>query len=361
MITIGVDGQVLQGKLAGVGKYTLLLIHYICEQTTDINFTIYSNRPIDKVFDNKRVKIVEDKSALGKIKPMVWYKLFSSRLINRDSLDFFFAGNVFLPFFLKKVKTISVIHDFNFLLAPETVSRLHLITQKLFFKPDVLKSSFVISNSFATANKLKKWYNRQVDLVIYHKIEPFFKPLDSNEVRNKLLQNGISFPYLLTVATQEPRKNLDKTIGAFLSLKKRGYLPVHKLLLVGSKGWKYEQVQELIDANKNDIIQLGYVDDKMLPYLYNGTDAFIFPSRYEGFGTPPREALLCGAKVIVSDIEELKESTFGSATYINPADGEQLQQAILDAVKAESYEEKHIIPNKDELHKLIPFLYKYAG
>lgn len=359
MIKIGVDGQVLQGKLAGVGKYTLLLIQYLCEQTSDIHFIIYTNRPIRNDFDQTRVVVIEDKSLLGKIKPMVWYKFFAFRFINRNGLDYFFAGNVFIPFFLRGVKTISVVHDFNFLLVPETVSKLHLITQKLFFKTDVLRSSFVFSNSFATAKKLESWYNRKVDLVIYHKIEDFFKPMNKETVNEWLKKENINYPYLLSVATREPRKNLDKTVAAFITLKQKGHLQQHKLVLVGSKGWKSEQLQEILDSNKNNIVQLGYVSDGALPYLYNGTDAFIFPSRYEGFGTPPREALLCGAPVIVSDIEELRESTFNAATYVDPNNADQLEQAILSVVSmGKTLQQKQQI-NKDQLPELIPFLLQH--
>jgi len=156
--------------------------------------------------------------------------------------------------------------------------------------------------------------------------------LDKEMVNKTLQVFHISTPYILTVATQEPRKNLVKTIEAFISLKKKGKIPFHKLLLVGSRGWKSNYLQGLIDSNK-DIVSMGYMDDDKMPYLYNGADLFVFPSKYEGFGMPPREALLCGTGVVVSDIPELREATFGLGIYIDPENRDQFEQAIIEGIK----------------------------
>jgi glycosyltransferase involved in cell wall biosynthesis len=67
------------------------------------------------------------------------------------------------------------------------------------------------------------------------------------------------------------------------------------LLLVGGKGWKNEEIQNLIISDP-DIVELGYVDEHYLPYIYNGAKAFVFPSKYEGYGMPANEAILCGKK-----------------------------------------------------------------
>lgn len=356
MIRIGVDGRVLQGNLTGVGKYVLNLLSYITEHSSDTTIIVFSNREIDD--SSKAFQIIYDKPAFGKIKPMIWSKFFSYRLINKSNIDIFLSGDGFLPLFIDVRKIISIVHDVNHILVPETMSTLHLVAAKLFFKKDVSKASYIITNSYGTAQKVEKYFNKKTDIVVYPIIDKYFKVLDKEDVRQKLVNLKITSPYILAVATQEPRKNLTKTIGAFTSLKKEGEIPLHKLLLVGSKGWKSEEIKQLINDNE-EIVSMGYIDDDTMPYLYNGADVFVFPSKYEGFGMPPREALLCGTGAIVTDIPELREATCGLAKYIDPEDDYLFQVAILEEIKDKgSVFFKENAECKDQLEKLIPLINK---
>jgi glycosyltransferase involved in cell wall biosynthesis len=80
------------------------------------------------------------------------------------------------------------------------------------------------------------------------------------------------------------------------------------------------------------VIRLGYVTDDDLRALLSGAAALVYPSRYEGFGTPPLEAWSCGTPAIVSDIPVLRESTEGRAIYVAPGDVNAWAAAILAAL-----------------------------
>lgn len=332
MIRIGVDGRLLQGKLTGVGKFVLNLIEYICERDQRIHVLIYTNREITTRFKSPGIDVVSDKAVFSKMKPMIWSKLFLHRLINRDKVDVFFAGDALVPLFMRKCPVVSLIHDFNQIIAPKTMSTMRLITDKLFYRKDVLKANLIIANSRGTAEKLKYYFGKTADLIIHPIIDKGYNTLDRSVVKERLKKLGIHWPYVLTVATQEPRKNLDKTIKAFISLKDKGKLRDHKLLLVGSKGWKSGAIRELARLHSADVVTLGYINDETMPWLYNGADVFVFPSSYEGFGMPVREALLCGTKVITNDIAELREASYNQAVYINPEDLDMFAGAIDQAV-----------------------------
>ena len=240
------------------------------------------------------------------------------------------------------------------------MSRMRLITDKLFFRRDINKARIIISNSSGTAAKLKQYFNKDTNLIIHPIIDQWYGLLNPDAVKEKLNELGIKFPFVLTVATREPRKNLDKTINAFISIKKKGLLSEHKLLLIGSKGWKSEEVDALITQYSHDVKQLGFTEDEIMPYLYNGADVFVFPSLYEGFGMPVREAMICGTPVVTSDIDELREATMNSAIYINPADNEQFENAILQALKTKYVYKtdlaKQIKFTADDRDKLLPLL-----
>ena len=63
---------------------------------------------------------------------------------------------------------------------------------------------------------------------------------------------------------------------------------------------------------------LGFVTDEQLAHLYAGCRAFVFPSRYEGFGIPLLEARACGAAIVTSDLPELREAGGEDAIYVPP-------------------------------------------
>jgi len=79
---------------------------------------------------------------------------------------------------------------------------------------------------------------------------------------------------------------------------------------------------------ERDVIFPGYLTDAELRYLYNLTDAFLYPSFYEGFGFPVVEAMACGASVVTSNVSSCGEVAGDGALTVDPSSPE----AIVDAV-----------------------------
>jgi len=76
--------------------------------------------------------------------------------------------------------------------------------------------------------------------------------------------------------------------------------------------------QRLGEARAHGLLLAGYVPDELMPVLYAGADALIFPSLYEGFGMPVLEARACGARVVTTDIPELREAGDEYVIYVQP-------------------------------------------
>jgi alpha-1,3-rhamnosyl/mannosyltransferase len=124
-------------------------------------------------------------------------------------------------------------------------------------------------------------------------------------------------PYVLTVATLEPRKNLQVLVDA------HELLPDLELAVVGAEGWGE---QPLLDGPR--IRRLGYVSDEELARLYRGAAVAVYPSRYEGFGIPVIEAMACGVPVVVSSHESLDEASGQAALRADPDDPAAIAAAI---------------------------------
>ncbi|MDH3377334.1 MAG: glycosyltransferase family 4 protein [Gammaproteobacteria bacterium] len=147
-------------------------------------------------------------------------------------------------------------------------------------------------------------------------------------VDNYLADKGIQYPYILSVATSEPRKNLQGLVRAFRDASTDCYL-----VIAGWAGWLNKDIEEDIRRNNLEgrIICLGHLPDAELALLYSGASALAYSSFYEGFGLPILEAMSCGCPVICSDSGAMAEVTGDAAYGINANDPSALAKA-LDAI-----------------------------
>jgi glycosyltransferase involved in cell wall biosynthesis len=211
----------------------------------------------------------------------------------------------------------------------------HLIQKALeSLDPD----SWILCISHATKNDLCNYLTSispsRVFVTHLAASELFYLCTSSEEVtdvRNKYkIPNS---PYILSLSTLEPRKNIDHTIRCFAKLVQQEKIKDLYLVLVGTKGWDYNKIFEEIsyhDSVKDRIIITGYVADEDLAALYSGALMFVYPSFYEGFGLPPLEAMQCGVPVITSNTSSLPEVVGDAGIMVSPTDADALCQSMLD-------------------------------
>lgn len=167
--------------------------------------------------------------------------------------------------------------------------------------------------------------------------------VDEDPERFRKIRDKYKIPteqFFLSLCTLEPRKNLPMIIRNFLDLVRSEKLNNVSLLLVGGKGWNYDDVfVEVAKAQelRNRIIFTGFVEDSELSSIYSNAIAFLYMSLYEGFGLPPLEAMQCGTPVITSNTSSLPEVVGDAGIMMDPSDDDGLKQAMLNL-----YEDKEL-------------------
>jgi len=337
-IRVGVDGSCFcqGGSRTGVYRYVSELCRVLDEILPEARFFVYLQKPLehDPGLSDHWMWRVEPVALWRRVKGTVWLKLRAKRLIREDRLDVFWATGTLCPGLPSETKAVVTVYDLNHKLVPKTMRLGSVWSHRLFFANDVLSADAIVTISQGTAMRLKQFLGREASAVVKCAVSPHFQRADREAIMRCREKYGITRPYLLSVATREPRKNLDLLLKTFVSMKGEGDLQEHCLVLAGPQGWKDRHVNVWVERGRAcGVVWIGHVADDDLPALYSGADAFVFPSIYEGFGLPVLEARACGAAVVATDIPELREAGGGNTIYIEPTQ-EGIRAGILSAVAA---------------------------
>ena len=149
-------------------------------------------------------------------------------------------------------------------------------------------------------------------------------------VRRRLVDG----PYLLFVGSEHPRKNLVALLRAFARLRTERRWQRLRLVKVGAAGsgeapFREQTLAALRELGLTDQVTFTEeVPDADLPAYYSGAECLVLPSRAEGFGFPPLEAMACGCPVVVSTAGALPEIVGAAGLQVPPDDVEGLHRAL---------------------------------
>lgn len=199
-------------------------------------------------------------------------------------------------------------------------------------------ADLIITDSNNTKKDVVEWYG--IDGSKIKTVYPgLMNTLDFEKSDKTVLGKfGIYDPYIMSVSTIEPRKNLLGLVRGFIEYKKK-YRNNAKLVIVGGTGWNMnfeKDIEELGDF-RSEIILTGFVTDRELSSLYLNADAVAYVSFYEGFGLPILEALAAGKAVISSNTTSLPEVGGNAVCYCNPYDISDITEAISKVMENKDY------------------------
>lgn len=234
------------------------------------------------------------------------------------------------------VPAVVTVHDLSFEVYPETFSPSDRLLLSWGVPFSVRRAVRIIAVSDFTKRDLVRRYGLPEEKirVTHEAAAPWFCRVE-DELRLQALRRryDLSQRYILSVGNLQPRKNLRALLEAFRFAKAERRIP-HRLVIVGKPGWEgaafFREVKE--QGLEGEVAFTGYVPVEDLPGLYSGTDLFVYPALYEGFGLPPLEAMACGTPVVASNAASLPEVLGDAALLVNPRDTKGLASAMLEVL-----------------------------
>ncbi len=171
----------------------------------------------------------------------------------------------------------------------------------------------------------------RVRVILPGRDEKFHPTSDAHVLETTRRELGLPARFILFVSTLEPRKGVDTLITVFEQI---ATIIPDDLVLVGKRGWYWEKLFAQVKHTglENRIRLLEYVPDEKMPLIYSLARVFVFPSRYEGFGLPPLEAMACGTPVVSSNAASLPEVIGDAGVLIPPNDIDAFARAIVQAI-----------------------------
>ncbi|HEU5451734.1 MAG TPA: glycosyltransferase family 1 protein [Terriglobales bacterium] len=172
--------------------------------------------------------------------------------------------------------------------------------------------------------------------VVYNAIDDRFRQGHANAADRQFIAERyqVNYPFLLYAGRISPHKNIVRIIEAFSALKaeleKEDKLADLKLIIIGDEVSRHPDLRRTVIKGgvQNDVRFLGFVPIEVLRIFYDAAKVFVFPSKYEGFGLPPLEAMAHGTPVVTSNTTSLPEVVGNAAVLVNPDNVFEIMRAL---------------------------------
>jgi glycosyltransferase involved in cell wall biosynthesis len=269
---------------------------------------------------------------LNSFRMVWWMQVTLPRICRRARADVLHCTAFVCPRFAP-CPVVVTIHDMTHARYPETMDAIWRYYLHLFLRPSLKRADRLLAISHFSASDLITVHPEVRDkvTVVHEAAAKAFCPAhDPAAAARRLDKLGVRLPYFLHVGTMNPRKNIEGLLRGFARFKETSGEASHRLIIAGARGWLCAGIIALVErlAARDQLLFTGRVDDEDLIALYQGAEALVMPSFYEGFGLPVLEAMACGCPVITSNVSSLPEIAGDAALLVDSNDEEAMAQAM---------------------------------
>lgn len=217
----------------------------------------------------------------------------------------------------RRTRLTATIHDLTCWIMPELHTAANVAADRDFAERVLRRADRLVAvseSSRADAARHLGLDPNRIDAIHHGVDETFFTALPDKRPK----------PYVLTVGTVEPRKNLPRLLDAWASIKP-SLREQFDLVVAGPEGWESPATFARL---RREAVYLGYIANQQLPTLTAGATVFVYPSLYEGFGFPLAQAMACGVASVTSNASSMPEVAGGSAVLVDPRSASEIGAAI---------------------------------
>lgn len=352
---IGIDGnEANTDRRVGIGEFSYELLRQFSEsRIQNLEFRIYlKNKPKEDLPLQTSLWVYK---VFGPGKMWTQFALPLHLYLKKPQPDVFFTPSHYAPRF-SPVPTVISLMDLSYIHFPELFTKKDLYQLKNWTAYSVKKAKKIFTISEASKRDILKIYHIPEErvIVIYPGIKtrmhlsPHVYPM--NELTSKF---GIKKDYILFVGTLQPRKNISRLIEAFSQVLKKDEYKELQLVIVGKKGWQYEEILEAPQKHgvTDSVKFLDFVSDEDLSLLYQNAICYVLPSLYEGFGLPVLEAMKHNCPVITSNVSSLPEAGGDAALYVDPNNTKDIAEKIELLASDRKLREELIKKGKNQINK----------
>ncbi len=241
-----------------------------------------------------------------------------------------------------RLPTVTTLHDIQHHELPELFARHQLAWRRVVYDRAAAHSTLVVTDSDHAQRRIVEVLGIDPERVVtihlgvdHERFAPGPDPRDDAVLAVIALPGN---PFVLYPASLWRHKNHDMLLRALALVEDRS---LH-LVLTGAPFGRLPELRATAQrlGVGDRVHHLGFVSDAALPALYRRARALVFPSRYEGFGAPPLEAMACGCPVASSLAAALAEVCDDAVEPLAPDDPEQIAAAIMRVTHDETLRER---------------------
>jgi glycosyltransferase involved in cell wall biosynthesis len=325
----------------GIGTYIRSLVHALGAIDDRNRYTLVSGpaeaRTLAGLPENFRIAVygLTDRHTLNHIAFPVFLRSLAPNLVHIPLNR--------VPLLMIRPYVVTV-HDLSSLLFEFHGSDSRMKLRRGMYRRGLLRASRVISVSEATRRDLHDLLGIPFEHVrrVYEAPDPEFLAAPGGtgeEEKERILERyQIRYPFLLYAGNIRPHKNVPRLVEAFAVVRDQlSSHPVYKdlrLIIIGDTISQYPSVRQAVIKSRAETVVrfLGFVPFDTLRCFYQSAAAFVFVSRYEGFGLPPLEAMACGTPVVASNVSSLPEVVGDSAVQVNPENVFEIARGIKEVL-----------------------------
>lgn len=335
-LRIGVNAlYLIPGGVGGTEIYLRSLLTALSQIDRGNQYYIFSNRETgpDLAPDAANFILVpQPVPAVSRPARIVWEQTVLPLSVARLRLDVLLNPGFTAPLFCP-CPQVTVFHDLQHKRHPEYFRWFDLPFWNFFLFWAAQVSRLVLADSEATAMDLKRFYrlpDAKIRVVSLGVDEAFFA----------IDRRAQPEPFLLAASTLHPHKNLDGLLRAFAEFRK--VHPEFRLVVCGLRGFAASPLEELRESlGLREVVDFpGWIPRKDLHDLYARAWAFLYPSKFEGFGLPVPEALAAGMPTACSNIQPLAGIAADAALQFNPFDVGEITRAMRQIVEDSDLRER---------------------